>query len=61
MNRRLVKSHNKIIAGVCAGWAEYLGIDPTVVRLIYILLTLGTIGFPGVIFYIICIIIMPNE
>lgn len=61
MNRRLVKSHNKIIAGVCAGWAEYLGIDPTVMRLIYILLTLGTIGFPGVIFYIICIIIMPNE
>lgn len=60
MSKRLVKSNNKIIAGVCGGLAEYFGFDYTVTRLIYALLTIFT-AFSGVIVYIILWIIMPKE
>lgn len=58
--KRLVKSKNKVIAGVCGGLAEYFGLDYTIARLIYVLLTIFTI-FSGVIIYIILWIIMPDR
>lgn len=42
MNKSLTKSSNKVIAGVCGGLAEYFGMDYTVTRLIYALLTIFT-------------------
>lgn len=60
MDKRLVKSNNKIIAGVCGGLAEYFGFDYTVTRLVYAILTLFT-AFAGVIIYIILWIIMPSR
>lgn len=59
-SKRLVKSKNKVIAGVCGGLAEYFGLDYTIARLIYVLLTIFTI-FSGVIVYIILWIIMPDR
>jgi phage shock protein C len=50
-----------MIAGVCGGLAEYLNLDPTVVRLIYVILTLFSAAFPGLLLYIIAAIIMPQE
>jgi len=58
--QRLTRSRDKIIAGVCGGIAEYLGIDPTVVRLLYVLASVATIGFPGTMVYIILWLIMPE-
>lgn len=58
--KKLTKSNNKIIAGVCGGLAEYFGFDPTVTRLIYALLTIFT-AFAGLIIYIILWIVMPNK
>ncbi|WP_417882741.1 PspC domain-containing protein [Aerococcus kribbianus] len=56
--KRLQKSQdNVMLAGVCAGIADYFGIDPTIVRLIYVLLTLA--GGSGVLIYIILAIVMP--
>lgn len=49
---------NKMIEGVCGGIAEYFNIDPTLVRLAFVLLALA--GGPGVILYIILWIIMPK-
>jgi len=49
-----------MIAGVCAGLAEYFGFDPTVVRLVYALLTIFT-AFAGVIVYIVLWIVMPEK
>lgn len=49
-----------MIAGVCAGIAEYLGIDPTVIRVCYAALSVFSAGFPGLLLYIILCIIMPN-
>ncbi|MBI4809917.1 MAG: PspC domain-containing protein [Ignavibacteriales bacterium] len=56
--RRLYKSRrNKVIDGVCGGIAEYFDVDPTIVRLLWVLLTL--MGGSGFILYIIAMIIMP--
>ena len=56
--KRLTKSYDRKICGVCGGIAEYLNIDPTIVRLIWLLLVLcaGT----GVLAYIIAALIMPE-
>lgn len=59
--RRLYRSrHNRIIAGVAGGMAEYFNIDPTLVRLVWFLLFLPG-GLPGLIPYIACWIIIPRE
>ncbi|HHV78839.1 MAG TPA: PspC domain-containing protein [Firmicutes bacterium] len=58
--KKLYRSrHNKVIAGVCGGLAEYFGVDVVVVRLIWVLLAL--MGGPGVLGYIIAWLIMPLE
>jgi len=58
--KRLMRSRsNRVIAGVCAGLAYHLGIDPTVVRLLTVILVIFT-GFP-LLAYIIAWIIIPEE
>ncbi len=58
--RRLYRSGNdRILGGVCGGIAEYLGIDPTIVRLLWILFML--MGGAGVLLYIIAWIIIPRN
>lgn len=59
--KRLYRSSNRMIAGVCAGIAEYLDIDPTVIRVVYAALSLFTVGFPGLILYLVLAILIPNE
>ena len=59
-DKKLVRSNNKIIAGVCGGIAEYFDVDPTLIRVVYAALTLFTAGFPGVILYIIMMLLMPQ-
>ena len=61
MDKKLKRSRNQFVAGVCAGFADYLGWDVTLVRVIYALLTISTVGFPGITLYIILWIIMPLE
>ena len=58
--KKLYRSSNRILAGVCGGLAEYLDVDPTLIRVIYAALSLFTVGFPGVLLYIILMILMPN-
>ncbi|MBD5545534.1 MAG: PspC domain-containing protein [Lachnospiraceae bacterium] len=52
-------SNNKILCGVCGGVGEYLGLDPTVVRLLFILFSF--MGGGGILAYFIMAIIMPDE
>jgi len=59
--KRLYRSKDKKIAGVCGGIAEYFDIDPTLVRLGWLLLTILTGIVPGVIAYIIAAIVMPKS
>ena len=51
----------KLIAGVCGGIAKWLGWDPTLVRLGYVVLSVLSVGFPGIIIYILLWILMPQE
>jgi phage shock protein C len=56
--KRLIRSEsNKVIAGVCGGLGEYFDIDPTIVRLVFIVFALA--GGPGILAYIIMWLIMP--
>jgi phage shock protein PspC (stress-responsive transcriptional regulator) len=55
----LKRSGNGMIAGVCAGLAEWLKLDPTIVRIGYVLLSVLSAAFPGILIYIILWIIMP--
>ena len=59
--KRLTRSNNRVIAGVCAGLAQWLGWDTALVRLLYILLSILSAGFPGILVYVILWIVMPPE
>jgi phage shock protein C len=49
-----------MIAGVCGGIAEWLGWDPTAVRILYVLVSILSAAFPGIIVYVILWILMPK-
>ena len=58
----LERSRNrKMIAGVCAGIAKSAGWDPTAVRVVYVLLSILSAGFPGILVYLALWIVMPKE
>ena len=60
MQKKLYRSAtDKKLAGVCAGVAKYLNMDPTVIRVIWVLLAL--FGSVGLLAYIICALIIPEE
>ena len=60
-SKKLTRSNNKMVAGVCAGIAEYFDIVPTLVRVCYAALSIFSAGFPGLLLYIILMIIMPQK
>ena len=53
-------STNKILGGVCGGIAEWLGWNPTMVRVLYVIFSILSVAFPGALVYIILWIIMPK-
>ena len=56
--KRLTKSNNRMLLGVCAGIAAYFDIDPNVVRLLWVMFCL--LGGSGILGYIIAAVIMPS-
>jgi phage shock protein C len=58
----LVRSRrNVMIAGVCGGLAEWIGWDPTLVRVLYVAVSVASVAFPGILVYILLWLIMPQE
>ncbi|HEX3073233.1 MAG TPA: PspC domain-containing protein [Ignavibacteriales bacterium] len=53
------RSNNKMLAGVCGGIAEYFNLDPTLVRVGYVLISIFRAAFPGILVYIILWVVMP--
>ncbi len=53
--------HNRMFGGVVGGLAEYLGMDPTLARILYVVLSVGSAGFPGFLVYIVCWPVIPEE
>ena len=60
MQRKLRRSDNQMIAGVCGGIADYFDFDPTLVRIGYVLLSILSVGVPGLLVYIILWLVMPR-
>ncbi|PLX20088.1 MAG: stress-responsive transcriptional regulator [Marinilabiliales bacterium] len=59
--KKLTRSQDKVIAGVCAGIAEYFGWDIALVRILYLIISIFSAAFPGIIVYIILWIVMPEK
>ena len=60
--KRLYRSSSQsILFGVCGGIAEYFQLDPTLVRVGWVVLSIFTAGFPGLLAYIVCFFIIPLE
>ena len=53
--------YNRQIAGVCGGLGEYFGIDPTAVRVAYVLLSIFSAGFPGILVYLLLWFLIPER
>ncbi|MBN1485387.1 MAG: PspC domain-containing protein [Chloroflexia bacterium] len=60
MEKRLRKSQDRLFAGVCAGLAEYLGLDALLVRLLFVVLTLASGGLFALA-YLVLVLIMPDS
>lgn len=58
--KKLYRSSNRILAGVCGGIAEYFDIDPTLIRVVFTVLSLFSAAFPGLFLYLFLMILMPN-
>ena len=60
--KRLYRSkENKVFAGICGGIGDYFSVDPALVRLIWLLIVIFTGFFPGLIAYLIAILIVPAK
>lgn len=59
-DKKLTRSRDKVLGGVCAGLAEYFGWDPSIVRIAYVLISIISAAFPGLLVYIILWIVMPE-
>lgn len=59
--KKLYKSTDRKLDGVCAGIAEYFEIDPTIIRVAYALISLCFAGIGGIVVYIILAIVMPRR
>ena len=59
---RLTRSKNeRLLLGVCGGIATWLGWDPTIVRVAYVLISICSVAFPGIFVYVILALVMPPE
>jgi len=62
LNTPLRRSRSdRMLAGVCGGLAKYLGMDSTVVRVVYVLASVLTAAFPGILVYLIFWLIVPES
>ena len=60
-DRKLTRSQDRVLGGVCAGIAEYFGWDIALVRILYLVLSIFSIAFPGILVYLILWIVMPEK
>lgn len=54
-------SHHRIIAGVCGGIADWLGWSPTVVRILFVVISVASAAFPGIVAYLVLWLVMPLD
>ncbi len=60
-NAPLKRSHDRVVAGVCGGIAAWLGWKPDRVRIIYVIASVLSAAFPGIIVYLLLWLVMPDS
>lgn len=60
-SKKLRRSDNPMIAGICGGIAEYLDVPPTRVRVAYVILSALSVGFPGLLLYLVLWFVLPRS
>jgi len=62
MHKKLYRSReHRVLMGLCGGVAQYFDVDPIFVRLVYMVATVITGVFPGIVAYVLAVFIVPNE
>ncbi|WP_017756397.1 PspC domain-containing protein [Calidifontibacillus oryziterrae] len=62
MRKKLYRSRtDRKLAGILGGFGEYLGVDPTLLRVLFVILSIVTVFFPFALAYLICAFIIPND
>lgn len=62
LDRPLRRStQNRLVTGVCGGLAEWLGWDATVVRVLYVVASVVSVGFPGILVYLVLSFVIPQD
>jgi phage shock protein C len=60
--RRLYRSRtDRMLGGVCGGLAKYMNADPTIVRVVYVVVSILSVAFPGILAYLILLLVVPLE
>ena len=59
--KKLYRSRDRVLGGVLAGFAEYINADVSIIRIVYVLLSILSAAFPGLLVYIICWIVIPEK
>ncbi len=60
--KRIYRSKNdRRISGVCGGIAEYFDVDPTIIRIAWVIISVFSASVPGLLIYFLCAIIIPDE
>jgi len=52
---------NRMIGGVVAGLANYMGMDVSIARILFVLISIFSAAFPGILVYVLCWILIPEE
>ncbi len=60
LNKLRRSRRHKMIAGVCGGLAEYLGFSPNGVRVVYVLISILSVAFPGILVYVLLWLLLPR-
>lgn len=59
--KKLYRSPNRVLGGVLAGFADYINADVSLIRIIYVLVSILSAAFPGILVYIICWAVIPEK
>jgi phage shock protein C len=59
--KKLYRSGDRVLGGVLAGFAEYINADVSIIRIVYVLLSIISAAFPGILVYIICWAVIPEK
>ncbi len=59
--KKLYRSPSRVLGGVLAGFADYINADISLIRIIYVLVSILSAAFPGILVYIICWAVIPEK